>query len=303
MLTIPQQAGDDGRLFGSVTTQDIADAIRDARGNPGRPAQDPSRRADPARRDVHGRGRGHRRRDRDGQDHGRRRVAGASVRAELGTAWTRPRDVGHGVDAVARAGNPRLESVAVDGRCSHPRMTLATQRRGHVNSESTTCEIASPLTPPEPRLGRPMSAVQKIAVPPHNLEAEKSVLGAVLLDERHLYGLLVEEHLRPEHFYREQHGAVFAAMVELHNTDRKIDHLTVAEVLRDARQARGGRRAGGDRRAGRLGAGRRSRARVRADRARQRADARAADGLLRDPGERARRARRRLESWSSGPSA
>ncbi len=32
VLTIPQQAGDDGRLFGSVTSQDIADAIRDARG-------------------------------------------------------------------------------------------------------------------------------------------------------------------------------------------------------------------------------------------------------------------------------
>lgn len=32
VLTIPQQAGGDGRLFGSVTTQDIADAIRDARG-------------------------------------------------------------------------------------------------------------------------------------------------------------------------------------------------------------------------------------------------------------------------------
>jgi large subunit ribosomal protein L9 len=32
VLTIPQQAGDDGRLFGSVTPQDIADAIRDARG-------------------------------------------------------------------------------------------------------------------------------------------------------------------------------------------------------------------------------------------------------------------------------
>ena len=32
VLTIPQQAGDDGRLFGSVTTQDIADAIHDARG-------------------------------------------------------------------------------------------------------------------------------------------------------------------------------------------------------------------------------------------------------------------------------
>jgi large subunit ribosomal protein L9 len=32
VLTIPQQAGDDGRLFGSVTSQDIVDAIHDARG-------------------------------------------------------------------------------------------------------------------------------------------------------------------------------------------------------------------------------------------------------------------------------
>jgi replicative DNA helicase len=77
-----------------------------------------------------------------------------------------------------------------------------------------------------------MSAVQNIATPPHNLEAEKSVLGAVLLDERHLYPLLVEERLRPEHFYREQHGAVFAAMIELYEGDRKIDHLTVGETLR-----------------------------------------------------------------------
>src|ERR1700694_3771665 len=77
-----------------------------------------------------------------------------------------------------------------------------------------------------------MSTVQNIAVPPHNLEAERSVLGAVLLDERHLYSLLVEEHLRPDHFYREQHGAVFAAMLELHETDRKIAHLTVTETLR-----------------------------------------------------------------------
>ena len=32
VLTISQQAGEDGRLFGSVTTQDIAEAISDARG-------------------------------------------------------------------------------------------------------------------------------------------------------------------------------------------------------------------------------------------------------------------------------
>ncbi len=32
VLTIAQQAGEDGRLFGSVTTQDIADAVKEARG-------------------------------------------------------------------------------------------------------------------------------------------------------------------------------------------------------------------------------------------------------------------------------
>jgi large subunit ribosomal protein L9 len=34
VLTIPHQAGDDGRLFGAVTAQDIADAIQEARGIP-----------------------------------------------------------------------------------------------------------------------------------------------------------------------------------------------------------------------------------------------------------------------------
>ncbi len=32
VLTIAQQAGDDGRLFGSVTAQDVVDAVRDVRG-------------------------------------------------------------------------------------------------------------------------------------------------------------------------------------------------------------------------------------------------------------------------------
>ena len=65
------------------------------------------------------------------------------------------------------------------------------------------------------------TAVQNVAVPPHNLEAERSVLGAVLLDERHLNSLLVEEQLRPEHFFREQYGAVFAAMLELHQASAR----------------------------------------------------------------------------------
>jgi replicative DNA helicase len=76
-----------------------------------------------------------------------------------------------------------------------------------------------------------MSTTATSHLPPHNLTAEKSVLGAVLLDERHLHGLIVDEQLKPDHFYRPEHREVFSAMLALYNTDRKIDHLTVAEQL------------------------------------------------------------------------
>jgi replicative DNA helicase len=81
-----------------------------------------------------------------------------------------------------------------------------------------------------------MSVTSATAVPPHHLVAEKSVLGAVLLDERHLHALIVDEQLKPEHFYREQHSAIWAAMLELYKDDRKIDHLTVAERLQQSNQ-------------------------------------------------------------------
>ena len=79
VLTIPQQAGDDGRLFGSVTTQDIADAIRDARGI--RVDRRKIHLEEPIRqhRHLHGRGRGRRRSDCGDQDHGRRCLSGCSL--------------------------------------------------------------------------------------------------------------------------------------------------------------------------------------------------------------------------------
>jgi replicative DNA helicase len=77
-----------------------------------------------------------------------------------------------------------------------------------------------------------MSATAPASPTLHSPTAEKSVLGAVLLDEQHLHALLVDEQLRPEHFYGRAHAAVFQAMLELYNHDQKIDHLTVAEQLR-----------------------------------------------------------------------
>ena len=53
--------------------------------------------------------------------------------------------------------------------------------------------------------------------PPHNLDAEQSVLGAILLSDRSLYALVIEEGLRAEDFYRERHGAIYEAMLALYN--------------------------------------------------------------------------------------
>jgi replicative DNA helicase len=70
--------------------------------------------------------------------------------------------------------------------------------------------------------------------PPQNLEAEQSVLGAVLLSDTALPALIIDERLHPEDFYREAHGIVFAAMLELHNGGEPVDALTLVEHLKQA---------------------------------------------------------------------
>jgi replicative DNA helicase len=71
-------------------------------------------------------------------------------------------------------------------------------------------------------------------VPPHNEEAEASVLGAILLTEQALDGVLLEVGLRPHDFYRPRHAAIFQAMIRLKEkaTPEAVDALTVAEELR-----------------------------------------------------------------------
>jgi replicative DNA helicase len=66
---------------------------------------------------------------------------------------------------------------------------------------------------------------------PHNLEAEESVLGAILLTDRALYPLAIEDGLRPEHFYREQHRIIYAAILQLYDRGDPIDVVTLKEHL------------------------------------------------------------------------
>lgn len=68
--------------------------------------------------------------------------------------------------------------------------------------------------------------------PPQDLQAEEAVLGAVLLSDTAMRPVL-EAGLRPEHFYRERHGFVFQAMVELHDAQGGIDPITLTNRLRD----------------------------------------------------------------------
>jgi replicative DNA helicase len=75
---------------------------------------------------------------------------------------------------------------------------------------------------------------QQALLPPHNLETEQSVLGAILLADTTLYGLVINEGLKPEHFYREQHATIYRAMLALYEESREIDVLTVTEQLRQA---------------------------------------------------------------------
>ncbi|MCA9383331.1 replicative DNA helicase [Candidatus Dojkabacteria bacterium] len=69
-----------------------------------------------------------------------------------------------------------------------------------------------------------------LKLPPRNEEAEKSVLGAILIDEDAIYK--VAEFLVPEHFYVREHQHIFQAIMELYTQRKPIDVLTLTSVLK-----------------------------------------------------------------------
>jgi replicative DNA helicase len=67
-------------------------------------------------------------------------------------------------------------------------------------------------------------------LPPQNLEAETSVLGAVLLENDALNRVL--EILREDDFYREAHRRIFSAILHLYEHSEPVDLVTLSEVLK-----------------------------------------------------------------------
>src|SRR5437764_10132375 len=66
-------------------------------------------------------------------------------------------------------------------------------------------------------------------LPPHNTAAEEAVLGSILIDPEALITLAAL--LKPEDFYRERNGVIYAAMLSLHERREPVDYLTLADEL------------------------------------------------------------------------
>ena len=67
-------------------------------------------------------------------------------------------------------------------------------------------------------------------IPPQNLDAEKSLLGAVLIDEETLAD--VSEHVTSKDFYDKNHALIYEAMMSLYEKHRPVDLLTLTDELK-----------------------------------------------------------------------
>ena len=67
-------------------------------------------------------------------------------------------------------------------------------------------------------------------IPPHSIEAETSVLGALLIDRDAIVS--VAEFLRDVHFYDDKHASIYQSVLELYEERTPIDVLTVSDKLK-----------------------------------------------------------------------
>jgi len=73
-------------------------------------------------------------------------------------------------------------------------------------------------------------SVQAGKIPPQNIDAEMSLLGAILIDEEVLAD--VTEHVKPKDFYDKRHGIIFDAIMRLYEKNKPVDLLTLTDELK-----------------------------------------------------------------------
>lgn len=79
-----------------------------------------------------------------------------------------------------------------------------------------------------------MENLLKDSVPPHNLEAEKATLGALLLDWKAIGDIIT--FLHPEHFYSQQNQIIYNALIKLFGSGITGDVLTLTTELSKANE-------------------------------------------------------------------
>jgi len=97
--------------------------------------------------------------------------------------------------------------------------------------DASTAALALSGAPANPQLqSAALSTTLNARLAPQDLEAERSVLGGVLLTNEGLYDVL--EIVKTDDFYREPHRKIFTAMQELAQRSEPIDVITLADELR-----------------------------------------------------------------------
>src|SRR6185436_16436518 len=81
-----------------------------------------------------------------------------------------------------------------------------------------------------------MASAPTAHVPPQNIEAEESVLGAMLVAEATLTRVINEVKLNASDFYLEKHATIFTCVHDLYAASKPVDELSVSEALTQRNQ-------------------------------------------------------------------
>lgn len=79
-----------------------------------------------------------------------------------------------------------------------------------------------------------MADKKSMRIPPQNLDAEKALLGALMLRKEAIYD--IEDLVGPDTFYSEKHRIIFQAIIKLHTKSEPVDLLSLSTKLEELGQ-------------------------------------------------------------------
>jgi hypothetical protein len=94
-------------------------------------------------------------------------------------------------------------------------------------SENISSEVKAPTSSAKTSLYKKDS----LKIPPHNIEAEESVIGSLMLDKDAI--VKVADILHPEDFYDENNGAIYGAAIQLYSDQSPMDIINVSAKLKE----------------------------------------------------------------------